>query len=387
MKGLIFLIIFNLSIFSDTLKLKEAIDIVLKKNPEIISSYEKLKEKGSRILPSFIPPNPRITLREMFMEENISIMEEIPIPTKLITEGLMAKDEYKMEFYLYKAKILEIIREVKENFYEYYFINKKIEITKKQIEIFKKMKEISERRYESGLSSLFDPLKSQIELEKMKNELSLLESEKTKIRENLKKLLNIEEIPEITEEVEFEEIKIDEDSLIKVLYEKNPLLKAMEYSVRAKNKEKILTYQNLIPDPMPEVLYNTKTGEKKIALSFEIPLFFREFYEIKEKKAKLKSSKWELLNTKLELKKELSSLISLYKSKLERLKIFKDKILPKAEESFISAEAGYISGKLDFLFYLESEKMLYESKIDYLMILTELLKIKSKIEEITGGEL
>ncbi|MEM5831501.1 MAG: TolC family protein [Candidatus Aenigmatarchaeota archaeon] len=387
MKGLIFLIIFNLSIFSDTLKLKEAIDIVLKKNPEIISSYEKLKEKGSRILPSFIPPNPRITLREMFMEENISIMEEIPIPTKLITEGLMAKDEYKMEFYLYKAKILEIIREVKENFYEYYFINKKIEITKKQIEIFKKMKEISERRYESGLSSLFDPLKSQIELEKMKNELSLLESEKTKIRENLKKLLNIEEIPEITEEVEFEEIKIDEDSLIKVLYEKNPLLKAMEYSVRAKNKEKILTYQNLIPDPMPEVLYNTKTGEKKIALSFEIPLFFREFYEIKEKKAKLKSSKWELLNTKLELKEELSSLISLYKSKLERLKIFKDKILPKAEESFISAEAGYISGKLDFLFYLESEKMLYESKIDYLMILTELLKIKSKIEEITGGEL
>ncbi len=387
MKGLIFLIIFNLSIFSDTLKLKEAIDIVLKKNPEIISSYEKLKEKGSRILPSFIPPNPRITLREMFMEENISIMEEIPIPTKLITEGLMAKDEYKMEFYLYKAKILEIIREVKENFYEYYFINKKIEITKKQIEIFKKMKEISERRYESGLSSLFDPLKSQIELEKMKNELSLLESEKTKIRENLKKLLNIEEIPEITEEVEFEEIKIDEDSLIKVLYEKNPLLKAMEYSVRAKNKEKILTYQNLIPDPMPEVLYNTKTGEKKIALSFEIPLFFREFYEIKEKNAKLKSSKWELLNTKLELKQELSSLISLYKSKLERLKIFKDKILPKAEESFISAEAGYISGKLDFLFYLESEKMLYESKIDYLMILTELLKIKSKIEEITGGEL
>ncbi|MEO0285132.1 MAG: TolC family protein [candidate division WOR-3 bacterium] len=387
MKNLIFLTIFNLTLFSDTLKLKETLNIVLEKNPEIKSLYEKLKEKGSRILPSFTPPNPRITFREMFTEENISIMQEIPLPTKLITEGLMAKDEYKMEFYLYQAKILEIIRELKENFYEYYFINKKIEITKNQVEILSKMKEITERKYESGSASLYEVLKSQIELEKMKNEISLLESEKIKIRENFKKLLNTEEIPEITEEVIFEEIKINEDSLIKVLYEKNPILKAMEFDVKAKNKEKILSYQNLIPDPMPEVLYNTKTGEKKIALSFEIPLFFREFYEIKEKNAKLKSSKWELLNKKLELKKELYYLISLYKSKLERLKIFKEKILPKAEESFISAEAGYISGKLDFLFYLESEKMLYESKIDYLMILTELLKIKSKIEEITGGEL
>lgn len=385
MKNLIFLIIFNL--FSDTLKLKEAIDIALEKNLEIKSSYEKLKEKSSKILPSFIPQNPRITLRAMFMEENISIMEVLSFPTKLLTEGLMAKDEYKMEFYLYQAKILEIIRDVKENFYEYYFINKKIEITKKQIEILEKIKEITKKKYETGSASLYEPLKSQIELEKMKNELTLLESEKIKIREKLKKLLNIEEIPEITEEVEFEEIKIDKDSLIKFLYEKNPLLKAMEYDVRAKNKEKNLSYQNLIPDPMPELLYNTKTGEKKIALSFEIPLIFREFYKIKEKNAKLKSSKWEFLNTKLELKQELSSLISLYKSKLERLKIFEREILPKTEESFISAEAGYISAKLDFLFYLESEKLLYESKIEYLMILTELLKIKSKIEELTGGKL
>ncbi len=385
MKTLIFLTIFNLLPFSDTLKLQKAIQLALFNNPEIKSSYEKLKEKGSKILPSFILPNPRITLRAMFMEENISIMEPFTFPTKLITEGLMAKDEYKMESYLYQAKILEIIKSVKENFYEYYFINKKIEITKKQIEILEKMKEITQRKYEAGSASLFEPLKSQIELEKFKNELTLLESEKTKIKENLKKLLNKEEIPEITEEVELEEIKIDEDSLIKVLYEKNPLLKAMEYDVKAKNKEKILSYQNLIPDPMPELLYNTKTGEKKIAFSFEIPLIFKEFYEIKEKNAKLKSSKWELLNTKLKLKQELSSLISIYKSKLERLKIFEREILPKTEESFISAEAGYISAKLDFLFYLESEKILYESKIEYFMILTELLKIKSKIEELTGG--
>ncbi|MEO0271069.1 MAG: hypothetical protein ABIM57_04855, partial [candidate division WOR-3 bacterium] len=73
MKNLIFLTIFNLTLFSDTLKLKETLNIVLEKNPEIKSLYEKLKEKGSRILPSFTPPNPRITFREMFTEENISI--------------------------------------------------------------------------------------------------------------------------------------------------------------------------------------------------------------------------------------------------------------------------------------------------------------------------
>lgn len=374
------------SLKAEIFTLEKALEIALEKNLEIKSSYEKLKMIHSKVFPSFFPPNPRITYQAMFMENTIGIGQPVPLPTKLITKGFMANDEYKKFYYLHNAKIFEIIRKVKESFYDYLFAYKKIEITKKQIELLEKMKKIAEKRYEAGISEIQDPLRAEIELEKMKNNLLIFDAEKIKAEEELKRLLYTDSIPKIPEEIEFEDIKENPDSLKIMLLTKNPLLKAMEFDVKAGNKEKIIAIQDLIPDFMPEILYNTETGDKKFAVSLEIPiLFIHEIGKIREKSAKVKSSEFNLKNIKLTLLSNLNSLFSQYEAKVERYKLFKNVILPKAEEAFKSAESGYKTRKIDFLTYIETEKIFFDAEIGYFESLTDVLKIKAKIEELTGG--
>ncbi len=77
----------------------------------------------------------------------------------------------------------------------------------------------------------------------------------------------------------------------------------------------------------------------------------------------------------------------MYNSKLERYKLLKDVILPKTENAFKSAQAGYIANKLDFLIYIQAQKMLFDVKVEYYSALVDVLKIKAEIEAITGGAL
>lgn len=380
------LILLNTFLHAGRFTLDEADKMAVERNPEIKASYEKLREIHSKLFSSFLPPNPRLTYQAMFMENNIGIGQPIPFPTKLITRGLMMNDEYRKFYYLYHAKILEILRRVRESFYDYFLYHKEVEITKKQIELLEKMKEIAKRKYEAGISVIWDPLKAEIELEKMKNKLLIFEAKMISAAENLKKLLNIDSIPGIPQEIEFEGIEKGPDSLKILLIQKNPLLKAMKFEVKARKKEKSISIQNLIPDVMPQVLYNMETGEKKFAISLEIPLFYiHEISKIREKTAKARSSEFNLTNLELTLKEKLNSLVSMYRAKMERVNLFKDIILPKTEEAFKSAETGYITGKFDFLTYIETEKMLFDAQIGYFESLIDVLKIKAKIEELTGG--
>jgi outer membrane protein TolC len=373
---------------SDTLKLKDVIELAITRNLEIKSYYENFNETNSKFLTSFLPQNPKITYREMFMEENLGIGIEIPIPTKLLTKGFMVKDESKRNFYLYKAKTLEIIRMVKEAYYEYFLFLKKIEITKEIINLLEKMKEFIKNKYVVGENMFRDYLIVEIEIEKMKNNLKIFEAEKRNCIFLLNSLLNSEINEFIPEEIKLEEKIFDIDSIIKIFETKNPILKVYENEVKMKNKEKMMAIQDLIPDIMPEILFNTKTGEKKFAFSFEIPLFFfHEIGKIKEKNASFKKSKFEEMNAKVKLKEDLKSLYYDYLVKLEKYKLYKENILPKEEAILKKSEADYITGNLDILLYIENEKMYFETKIEYFESFVDVLKTISKIEELMGGEL
>ncbi len=378
----------SLIISLDTFPLEEAIEIAIRRNPQILSSAERAKAISPKLFSSYFPPNPIFTYRAMFESDNISIAQPIPFPTILITRGQLANDEYNKFYYLYKAKILEIIRNVKESYYDYFLAYKKIEITNEIIKILENIKEIASKRYETGSGELWDVLKADIELEKAKNEIKIFESEKQSALSQLKALLDSSIQEFIPQEIELKDEIYQNEFLKSALSEKNPNIKVYELDFNLNKKEKSIAIQSLFPEIMPEILYNTRTGERNFLISFEIPILsFLNFSKIKETSSKIKASEYELKNIEVELNQRIDALISMHNSKLERYKLFKDVILPKAENAFKSAQAGYITSKLDFLTYIQAQKVLFDVKIEYYSALVDVLKIRAEIEEITGGVL
>ncbi|MEN3046394.1 MAG: hypothetical protein ABDH49_05380 [Candidatus Hydrothermales bacterium] len=86
------------------MRLSDAISTSLINNLEIKSSYENLKKYSFSILKNLFPESPKVTLREMFMEDNIAVRQNITLPTKLLTFLLLEKDKLKSEHYLFLFK-------------------------------------------------------------------------------------------------------------------------------------------------------------------------------------------------------------------------------------------------------------------------------------------
>ncbi len=68
----------------------------------------------------------------------------------------------------------------------------------------------------------------------------------------------------------------------------------------------------------------------------------------------------------------------------ETVELYKTALIPQAEQSMKSAEAGYISGMVSFLDLLDAERILLRIQFDYWKAYTDYLKRIADIERGVG---
>ena len=69
------------------------------------------------------------------------------------------------------------------------------------------------------------------------------------------------------------------------------------------------------------------------------------------------------------------------------MKLYEEDLIPRAEQSLQSAEAGYMSGDVDFLYLLDGERLLLELKLTFAERKAEVEKRIAAIEAHIGREL
>ena len=71
----------------------------------------------------------------------------------------------------------------------------------------------------------------------------------------------------------------------------------------------------------------------------------------------------------------------------EQVNLYKYSLLPQAEQALKASEVGYLTGKVDFLNLLDSERMVLLIKTGYFKTLSNLGKSLAKLERIVGKDL
>ena len=67
--------------------------------------------------------------------------------------------------------------------------------------------------------------------------------------------------------------------------------------------------------------------------------------------------------------------------------LFRTTHIPLAEQGLKSAETGYIAGTVDFLNLIESERMLFNFKLQHYRALTNVQKLRAQLEKAVGVSL
>ena len=395
-----------------TILLSDLIDETLRANPELAAARQNVEALSYRPDQASTLPNPMLSMglmniptdsfsfdEEAMTQKTIGVSQSFPWPGKRRLKREIAESEIlKVDFAL-KALELKLVLEVKKTYYQLFMQNKAIEITERNRRLINEFVRIAEAKYSVGKGIQQDVLKAQVELSRMKDRLITLEEERDTLKARLNSLmfrLPQEKLGDPAGII-LTEREPDLKRVQQLSEERHPLLKSMEASVESKRRGNLLARKDHKPDIDLSLQYgqrdNGAMGDRPDFIStmvkMSIPLWRSEKEDKKllETSARVRQSESDYGRTRNRLFYEAARLSEAIKSRRERVRLFKEGIIPQAKASLDSSIAGYQVNKVDFLMLLSSQITLFNYEMEYYRALSEHEIKMAELEEVAGGDL
>jgi outer membrane protein TolC len=411
---LITVVSISLSAFAEeTTTLKSLVDEALSNSPEIKAARARWEASTKRPSQVSTLPNPtigidytnvsfdRLTLgKDNFAELGISASQEFPFPGKLSLKGRIAEEEAKAQEQLLAATTRKVLADLKEVYYDWFLVNKSIEIAQKNKELLQKFVDITESKYKVGKGIQQDVIKAQLEVSGFLERLELLNQKKEIVEARIRTILNrpVDSPLGKPEEVKKSELQLSLDEVYKLTESGSPLLSAKRNLVERNNKSLELARKGYFPDFVAGFEWFNRgkfTNDGpfgdlwQVKVGFIVPLYFwrKEKFGVEEAASELQEMKEDYNNASLNLSFNVKDKYLTAKTSEKLLDLYSEGIIPQANLSLNSAIAGYEVGNVNFLTLLDSISTLFNFEIAYYTQLIEYQKALARIEEITGVEL
>jgi outer membrane protein, heavy metal efflux system len=376
-------------------------------NPEIIAAQRRLNAAEAAIsqVKSLDDPMIRIGTFNTNYPLNIggqtdlyqrrySVSQKIPFPGKLRLRGEIATEQSRMTGQELQAKIQEIISFVKSTFYEFYYIDRAVEITEENREFLRNFAKIAEIKYRAGKTTQRDVLAAQVELSTLTNNLIILNEQ----RESVIALINtlIDRPPEtiMGKPGIFEKNTLDltMTELERFALKNRPELKRFDYAVRRNEANVKLSKRDYYyADFEPMVEYMQMRGMPNMweaAVTINIPWIWpKNRSKVREAKEELSAAKsdYRFINNKTLF--EVKDFLVKIRSAESTINLYKKTVIPYARQSLESARIEYEADRVDFLTLIDSVRVLLDSTLLYHRALVDFEQYLANLERAVGIQL
>ncbi|MEK6693130.1 MAG: TolC family protein [Nitrospirota bacterium] len=386
--------------------LKGILEYAKKENPEIRAYRERVnafeaKANYAGILddPSLkiefgdIPRDDPFPITGKAEMTRYTITQMFPFPGKLSLMEKMAKKEASMAGEEFRDKEIEILTMVKMVYFEYYYINRALGIMKEVKDIISELEKIAGIRYSTGLVPQQDIIKAQVEISMITNELITMESEKKILKARLNTLLNRPATTSLAApgDVTFKYPIPESVELAEKALKRNPMIKAMEYNIKAQDAGKVLAERNYYPDFMlgiAPVQRMERFSSWDFMVGLNIPIWWKKYdYRLGEARANLNSSKARLDSIKNQVSFEISQAYIKVETSKRVIELYETGIIPQARLSLESALINYQTGKVDFLTLLENQRILKKTMLEHLRAVVDFRMKVAELERAVGEDI
>jgi outer membrane protein TolC len=394
------------------LRLQPLIQEALAVNPDIKAEgkkWEAAKERppqeGSLDDPmlSFeivnLPTNSFSFTQDDMTMKQFSLSQAFPFPGKLGLRRDVAQREANAIGQAYRDKRNEIVRRVKEIFYDLYAIDRALEVVEKNRELLREFVKIAETRYSVGKGIQQDVLKAQVELSRLLDEQIRLEQSHQAAGARLNATLNRPPQTPLarTEEVLKDEVQVDLKEIQARALENRPLLKALQEEVERSKAANALARRKYFPDLTMSVAYGFREDSRLVnrsdmfsaGLSINIPLYFRTKQErqVAETSAMIDAAREQYQAARNEVLSLVKELVSDLEKASKLIDLLQTGLIPQARLSLDSAVTGYQVGKVDFLTLLDNRLTLFNFEKEYYRTLGEYQTSLARLEWVIGASI
>mgnify|MGYP006297524889 CR=1 FL=1 len=380
-------------------------------NPGLEAAFNDWKAAMERIPQARSLPDPRLEYKYYIEEvetrvgpqrQGVSISQMFPWFGKLRLRGEAAAEAAEAARQRYEAEKLELFFEVRDAYYEYYYLARSIAVTKENIALVKHLEGVAGSRYKSAAGTHPDVVRAQVEAGKLENRHRSLLDMRKPLQARLNAALNRPPETEILfpSEVPSEDIVINESRLLSAFSAVNPQLKAMDSEIKRHKKDIKLAGKEFYPDMTFGLGFidtddassgaPSDSGKDPViaSVSINIPLW-RDKYKagVNEARHKYYAAIGRRRDKENTLNYRLKRALYEYRDAERKMDLYKNALLPKSKESLKVTESGYRSGSSSFTDLIDAQRILLEFSLSYERALVDRAKSLARLEKLTGGEI
>lgn len=386
--------------------LSELIREALQNNPGLESSRYREEAAAERIsqMRAWMPPTlsyrynrqPLGTMDQVnFMDMNIfSLSQMIPFPGKIAARVDMEAANYDMTANERGDHEVQLAAKVKTTYYELWMIQKKLEVNQELQALLEDFVASAERQFEVGMGGFEAVLSAQTNLSKLRTEERTIKNDFNKMLVMLNQLLNRPPDTPLqgTLALPPEALPADLEQIEKRMLQRRPDLRAMQSAIEMNRAEIRAARRDYFPDLMVEAMYMqmpaTMEDQFGAMVSLQIPLApwssNRVTRRVSESQQKIQSRRKALEDMTTMARAELRQAMLDLQTQLEVIRLYREEVIPKAEQTAESTLGAFEAGKTEYLMVLDSYRMLEMFRMEYYMAQAEFHKATAELERQAG---
>lgn len=391
--------------------LSQIVDEVLRNNPEIHAARSKIDAARARAGHATYLDDPEINIEAWGVPLNqplsyrsanplvFGVRQKLPFFGKLGLKGEMAGEEVRIAEAELRAKEQEVVAKVKAAYADYFMASKSVEIHRELLELIRHTTASAEGLYQVGRAPQQDIIKAMLERTELLNKLTWAEKDLTTAQARLNLLLSRPPDSFLTPPKEPAEIRINLQfsELEKIATAQRPELRSLESAINKSEKAIALAEKNrkypdfmvglqywVAPDQSPRHMYTPM-----VTLSIPFSPWTRGKYDhqIEEALAEKQAAKANLAAMKNMAVFEVRDTTAKIQAAIRTLSIYRDGLLPQAEQSFQAAVAAYQTGGVNFMTLLDAQRTIRDVRMGYYKALVDYKQSRADLERAAGTEI
>ena len=386
------------------------IDEALESNPQIQVAYKNWKAAEYKVKQVTSLPDPmasytyfgeNIETRVGPQEAKYGLSQKIPFPGKLGLKGETAQKHTQMMKEKYEAVKREIIKNVKFTYYDIWWVDKAIQVTESEKDILSSLERVAKERFETDQAPQQDVIKAQVVISKLIDKLFLLRQQRKTLASKMNSLLDRPKGTPLGRSKKFEitDFKYSLEELHRLSKENRQELIAANLDVEKKQFQESLAKLDYVPDFTLGANYiqigdghTTMPNDGQDAwmggIAINVPIWFNRLNaQLKEKKTILEASEKNYQNVENRVIFEVEDLYFKVITYQDIMSLYETALIPQTEQSFQAAKTAYETGRVDFLNWLDSERVLLQTRLAYYKAIADYQKTIAFLERVVGKDL
>lgn len=387
---------------SPPLTLMAVVADALAGNPNLLATRAKWEAMKNRPAQAGAPANPMFTVRGMDMADGGDFPDAnekqyaIEQPLTGFGKGRLRRQaaDYEaqgMEFE-FETLALDLTRDVKETYHGLWSARQARDIVRDETNVLARLEAVAQTVYAAGQSSQTDVLKAQTELTMLEPRLLDLDAQIGNLESKLNVLMGraVDGPIEIAPPPELPDPKGRADELLGIAEQNRPEIKRAAAGLAQARTERTRMGRESLPDYRLGFEYRTfRDNEPDMAMfmvSVELPIWRGKFRAgIREADQMVVSGQAALDAARQQADLDARQAWFDAQTAQKTAHLYRNTLIPQAQTRFEASEAGYRTGRVDFMDVLESERFLLEARVMAAMAEGEAGMQAARLERALGG--